>query len=59
MAKLIIVGFVGYLTYIEKITELNGLLGLPHKFTFILLSTLCFEVSLFVIINLKIYSHCL
>jgi len=25
MAKLIIVGFVGYLTYIEKITELNGL----------------------------------
>ena len=25
MAKLIIVGFVGYLTYIDKITELNGL----------------------------------
>jgi len=27
MAKLIIVGFVGYLTYIDKITELNGLSG--------------------------------
>ncbi|MDG1861357.1 MAG: flagellar biosynthesis protein FlhB [SAR324 cluster bacterium] len=25
MAKLIIVGFVGYITYIDKITELNGL----------------------------------
>ena len=25
MAKMIIVGFVGYLTYIDKITELNGL----------------------------------
>ncbi|GIT03288.1 MAG: hypothetical protein CM1200mP28_05470 [Deltaproteobacteria bacterium] len=27
MAKLIIVGFVGYITYMDKITELNGLLS--------------------------------
>jgi len=45
MAKLIIVGFVGYLTYIDKITELNGLSVSTPAFILIYNFTVVAEVA--------------
>ncbi len=45
MAKLIIVGFVGYLTYIDKITELNGLSVSTPEFILIYNFTVVAEVA--------------
>ena len=45
MAKLIIVGFVGYLTYIDKITELNGLSVSTPDFILIYNFTVVAEVA--------------
>jgi len=45
MAKLIIVGFVGYLTYIDKITELNGLFVLTPESILIYNFTVVAEVA--------------
>ena len=45
MAKLIIVGFVGYLTYIDKITELNGLSVSTPNFILIYNFTVVAEVA--------------
>ena len=45
MAKLIIVGFVGYLTYIDKITELNGLSVSPTDSILIYNFTVVAEVA--------------